>query len=236
MAYWVNRCHRLAESIETILFTQEEQETYSTMMNSEPDRDTTVKEPPEFKGSIKWKPWKEAVISYFNSVLTKDFIPLTYIIREQEVPDPLATYESEHQRLVAIAPLRGNEFKNDNGIVFDFLKSWTINGPAYPWMKQYSNTRNGRAAWLAMLAYYEGSAARDRVKESAYAAIANAKYHREKKRFSFDTYVNIHQEAYQDLRQNDEIIPEDKRVRDLLTGIKDQSLNAAKQMIKSVLR
>ena len=107
-------------------------------------------------------------------------------------------------------------------------------GPAYPWMKQYSNTRNGRAAWLAMLAYYEGSAARDRVKESAYAAIANAKYHGEKKRFSFDTYVNIHQEAYQDLRQNDEVIPEDKRVRDLLTGIKDQSLNAAKQTIMAI--
>ena len=125
MAYWVNRHHRLAESIETLLFTQEEQETYGTMMNSEPDRETTVKEPPEFKGSVKWKPWKEGVISYFNSVLTKDFIPLTYIIREQELPDPFATYDNEHQRLVAIAPLRGNEFKHDNGIVFDFLKSWS---------------------------------------------------------------------------------------------------------------
>jgi hypothetical protein len=104
-------------------------------------------------------------------------------------------------------------------VVFDFLKTWTINGPAYPWMKQFSTTRNGRAAWMALLAYYEGSAARDRVKEAAYAAIANAKYHGEKKKFSFETYVNIHQEAYQDLRQNDEIIPEGKRVRDLLTGI-----------------
>ncbi len=85
------------------------------MMNSEPDRDMTVKEPPEFKGSIKWKPWKEVVIS----VLTKDFIPLTYIIREQEVPDPRATYDGEHQRLVAFAPLRGNQFKNDNGIDID---------------------------------------------------------------------------------------------------------------------
>jgi hypothetical protein len=68
-------------------------------MNSEPDRDTTVKEPPEFKGSVKWKPWKEAVISYFNSVLTKDFIPISYIIREQEIPQLEATYKSEHQRL-----------------------------------------------------------------------------------------------------------------------------------------
>jgi hypothetical protein len=84
---------------------------------------------------------------------------------------------------------------------------------------------------MALLAYYKGSAAWDRVKEAAYTAIANAKYHGEKKKFSFETYVNIHQEAYQDLRQNDEIIPEDKRVRDLLTGINDTSLNAAKHMV-----
>jgi len=204
------------------------------MMNSEPDREITVKEPAEFKGNVKWKPWKEVVISYFNSVLTKDFIPLSYVIREKETPDPDAQYDNEHQRLVAVAPLHGNEYKTDNGIVFDFLKSWTINGPAYPWMKQFSSTRNGRAAWLAIIAYYEGSAARDRVKEAAYASIANAKYHGERKKFSFDTYVHIHQEAYQDLRQNDEIIPEDKRVRDFLSGIKDQSLTAAKQTIMAL--
>jgi hypothetical protein len=29
------------------------------MMNSEPEREKTVKELPEFKGSVKWKPWKE---------------------------------------------------------------------------------------------------------------------------------------------------------------------------------
>jgi hypothetical protein len=40
--------------------------------------------------------------------------------------------------------------------------------------------------------------ARDRVKEIAYASIANAKYHGEKKHFSFDTCVNIHQD--QDFR------------------------------------
>jgi hypothetical protein len=44
----------------------------------------------------------------------------------------------------------------------------------------------------------------------------------------------MHQEAYQDLRQHDEIIPKDKRVRDLLTGIKDPSLNAAKQTIMAI--
>jgi hypothetical protein len=84
------------------------------------------------------------------------------------------------------------------------------------------------------MAYYKGSAARDRIKEAAYAAISNAKYHGERKKFSFDVYVNIHQEAYQDSWQHDEAIPEDKRVRDFLSGIKDQTLNAAKQTIMAI--
>jgi hypothetical protein len=58
-----------------VLFTQEEQEAYGTM-NSKPDRETTVKDPTKFKGSVKWKPWKEAVMSWLKSVLNKDFIPL----------------------------------------------------------------------------------------------------------------------------------------------------------------
>jgi hypothetical protein len=53
MVYWAKQCHRLAKNNEAMLFTQEEQEAYGTMMNSEPDRETPVKEPPKFKGSVK---------------------------------------------------------------------------------------------------------------------------------------------------------------------------------------
>jgi hypothetical protein len=54
-----------------------------------------------------------------------------------------------------------------------------------------------------------------------------------KKKFTFETYVSIHQEAYADLEQYGEFISEEKRVRDLLTNIKDNSAaaNAAKGTI-----
>ncbi len=59
------------------------------------------------------------------------------------------------------------------------------------------------------------------------------KYYGEKKRFTFETYVTIHQDAYADLEQYGEIISKEKRVRDLLTNIKDNSpaANAAKGTI-----
>jgi hypothetical protein len=47
------------------------------------------------------------------------------------------------------------------------------------------------------------------------------------KKFTFETYVTIHQDAYSDLEQYGEVISEEKRVRDLLTNIKDTSPAAA---------
>jgi len=90
---------------------------------------------------------------------------------------------------------------------------------------------------LALANHFEGDIQRDRVKDQAYAAIAAAKYYGEKKRFTFEMYVTIHQDAYADLEQYGEVISEEKRVRDLLTNIKDNSpaANAAKGTILSTL-
>lgn len=43
----------------------------------------------------------------------------------------MVQYESEHHHLVATAPLDGVEFDDDNDVVYDHLKSWTMKGPAF---------------------------------------------------------------------------------------------------------
>jgi hypothetical protein len=74
-----------------------------------------------------------------------------------------------------------------------------------------------------LIGHFEGDAQCDRVKDNPYASIAAAKYYGEHKKFTFETYVTIHQDAYSDLEQYGEVISEEKRVRDLLTNIKDTS-------------
>jgi hypothetical protein len=197
------------------------------------DEDTAVKSLGEFKKDTKWKSFKEGMIAYLNALKGKHNIPLAYVIRDDAAPQVNVPYQSEHHRLIGIAPLNGTEYEEDNGRVFDILKSLLINGLAWTWMQAYNSTRNGRQAWLALLTHFEGDAQRDRVKDQTYAAIAAAKYYGDKKRFSFETYVTIHQDSYADLEQYGEIVSEEKRVRDLLTGIKDNSpaTNAAKGTI-----
>ncbi len=93
---------------------------------------------------------------YLNGVKGKHDIPLAYIIRDQEVPQPNQVFQSEHQRLIAITPLQGVEFEDDNGRVFDLLKSWTFDGPTWTWMRAHNGTRNGRQAWLSLMATSKG--------------------------------------------------------------------------------
>ncbi len=192
-----------------------------------------MKAPVEYKARSKWKPFKEGAIAYFSSVKGAHNIPLAYIIWDREIPDPNAVYQTEYHRLISITPLAGIEYEDDNGHVFDFLKSWTLNSPAWTWMRAFNHTRNGRASWQVLVNHFEGDAQKDRVKDQAYAAIAVAKYYGDPKKFTFETYMTIHQDAFADLSQYGKIISEEKRVCDLLQGIKNNSAaaNAAKGTI-----
>ncbi len=232
--FWATKRNRLNEPTDAALFTQAAIETYgATMALIEKDEDIIVKAPAEYKTGTKWKAFKEGAIAYLNGIKGSHNIPLAYVVRDNAVPQVNQVFQSDHHRMIAITPLAGPEYEEDNGKVFDLLKSWTINGPAWTWMRAYNSIRNGRQAWLALVNHFEGDAQRDRVKDAAYAAIAAARYYGDKKKFTFETYVTIHQEAYADLEQYGEIISEEKRVRDLLTNFKDNSpaANAAKGTI-----
>jgi hypothetical protein len=134
LCYWVSQRTRLGESIAPHLFNDQAIIQYGRLMAQEDKDDETegVKAPPEFKTGNKWKPFKEGCIAFLNTNLGTDRVPLSYIIRPDANPgDPLAAYPNEHTRLIAVTPHTGLEFDTDNGRVFDHLKSWTLNGPAW---------------------------------------------------------------------------------------------------------
>jgi hypothetical protein len=144
--YWVNRRFRLGESTAAGQFTEAAIQAYGHLMAQESKDDETegVKAPVEFKAGSKWKPFKEGCIAFFNTNLGMDRVPFSYIIREDAAPgDPNIVYPNEHSRLISITPHAGLEYENDNGRVFDYLKAWTLNGPAWTWIRSFNPTRNG---------------------------------------------------------------------------------------------
>ncbi len=70
MCYWVNQRHRLQESIDANEFTPLAAEAFAKLMAFETQEEemTTTKAPADFKPGSKWKPFKEGVIAYLNSI------------------------------------------------------------------------------------------------------------------------------------------------------------------------
>jgi hypothetical protein len=124
--------------------------------------------------------------------------------------------------------LLGTWYEVVNHQVYDEFKSL---GPGWSFIKGFHRTRNGREAILTLKRQCEGTLAIQSRKASAYAKIASARYSGHKKAFTFDSYVEMHQNAHNTLAELNEAVPETKKVTDFLAGITDSRLANAKDLI-----
>jgi hypothetical protein len=84
---------------------------------------------------------------------------------------------------------------------------------------------------LTLRCQCEGLSAIQMQKASAYAKIASAKYNGQRRNFTFNQYVEIHQAAYNTLAELDEAVPETEKVANFLARISDTQLATAKDLI-----
>jgi hypothetical protein len=233
--------------IEPALFTNEVLQVWSEKMKAANDTKDTEKPaiaaPPAFKKDTKWRVWKEQFQNYLGSKVGQCKAPLTFVIRPLDVPGNIDDYPDDHDQMVYITPHTGAGYNRDNGVVFDELKALLINSPAFTWIRSHDRSRNGRAAWKALLAHYEGTTEqnrikeaayamiRNRIKEAAYAMIRNCTYPDERRGWTLENYYHAHQEAHYDLGLYGEIVSESRKVTDFLRGITDPLCNVAKGIV-----
>jgi hypothetical protein len=193
-----------------------------------------VKPPESFKQNTKWREFSEAFITFMQHTKGQCDFPLSYVLRD-DYEDDLGEnndieYETQEAYEEAIVPLQGHYFDLDNHAVFDSLKSRLLNGPAWTWIQDYEKKRDGRGAWKALQAHFEGVSGQIRLKAAAYAAIKRAEYNGAKN-FDFDLYKCIHTQAHSDLKRYGEPVAETKKVKDFLDGITEPSLQPVKYTI-----
>ncbi|MFN9980757.1 MAG: hypothetical protein ACK53Y_12605, partial [bacterium] len=106
-----------------------------------------------------------------------------------------AVYQDHDARLVATTLLQGDWFTIDNQRVYDEFKNLVVKGPGWSFVKAFDRAKDGRGAVLALKRQCEGTSAVQSRKAAAYARIASARYTGQKRGFTFDTYVELHQSA-----------------------------------------
>jgi hypothetical protein len=80
--------------------------------------------------------------------------PLHYVVRPDVVLEAFAMTEEEHMYQFL---LTGNSFQLDNQAVYRKLKASLIDSPGWAWIKPHNQAENGRAAYMAWSAHYNGA-------------------------------------------------------------------------------
>ena len=230
LRYWIMRQNRLETQVTPNDFN-DLMMRYSLrrwQLSNEKAPENLIKAPEEFKNNTKWRDFREGFVTFMSHTKGQCDFLLSYVLRENEgLPEDEDEYETQEELEAAMVPLRGAYYDEDNHDVFDSLKSRLLNGPAWTWVQDFDTKRDGRGAWKALHAHFEGVGGQIRMKTSAYASIKRAEY-KGAKNFDFDLYKRIHTQAHADLKRYGEPVPEMKKVKDVLDGITEPSLQPVK--------
>lgn len=238
MRYWVRQRISLGLEVLAADFTPEEIDEaalkYSIAQSDDGAKDKEgVKMPEKFKQSTSFRVYDEVMDTYLNTQVGCTGIPLNYIIRKQEIPEADDDYVNDAERAVAIAPLEGEAFENDNRRVYAIIKSLIIEGPAWSHITPtVDRAKNGRRAWILLRNHYGNETFMNREIEEAYTALDNLHYKKEYANFTFEDYVTQLTKNYNILERHDEFVSEETKVRNLLKKITDPTLEAAKQAVR----
>ena len=156
--------------------------------------------------------------------------PLRYVVRSDVAPDTFAT--TEEQQMYQF-PLAGNSFELDNQSVYRKLKAFLIDSPGWAWIEPHDTAEDGRAAYMAWTAHYNGEG-----ELSKRTAIAKAKldqlHYKNERSMSFEKCTEVMTKCFNTLHKDpDQRYSDRQKVEKLLKAIKCQEgeLLAAKVVI-----
>jgi hypothetical protein len=159
--------------------------------------------------------------------LTRDEREADVVLDPTEYPSPTAY-------LIEATILEGRHFALDNPWLYRELKSFTINGEGWSYIKRYKRSKDGQKAYLALKAQCKGTASKIIRKNRAYASIVNAVYRGSRRQYKFQDYINTNQTAHNkilDCDPSSEAVPESKKVAAFLKGITDPKLESAVSVV-----
>ena len=170
---------------------------------------------------LNWKDFNRAL----NEVLARqrgmNNVPITYVTRENANNLYDIVYDSTEKQLIACLRHAGQNYNTDREAVYSLLVQYSKGSEAESIVDQFSNTRNGRAAYRAMVAHMQSTSYMDNLRTSAMARIQAAKYKGEKKDFGIVKYFTVHSNAHNDMESAGEIVTEGMKITYFMNGLMD---------------
>jgi hypothetical protein len=238
MRYWVLAQGRIGRTMAAADFLNATAVATLHMMQmakdlNEATKDIAIQKPMNLTDIHKWTKFWLLFSTYLGRVKGAARIPLAYLIRDhEEVTNEIRNvYDSKGDSLIAIMTLLGSHYDIDNKTLYEKLKPLVVDGPGWGFIKKFDKLSDGQKADLALRAQAERQLAQLTRKAKAYASMASSAFRGQRRGFTFDNYVSIHQDAHNELFDLEEVIPESKKVTNFLKGILDPHLTVRKQIV-----
>ena len=208
---------------------REERAAWLAVHPKEPDL------PVGLKDLARWRTFWERTDSYLSVIHGAAEISLSYVYRPHEIvtPEILAKqYARTSDLYYNCTQLSGAHYVADNARVFEVLKSLTMDGPGWTFIRPFNRNKDGRGAIMALRLQAEGDSATLTRKERAYKSIESTQYSGPRRNFTFQQYVVKHSDAHSELEECDEAMPESRKVSIFLDGISCPRLATGKDIIE----
>ena len=204
----------------------------------ETEAEENVPNPPALTSVNTIRECLENLDFYFQTKRGSRGHPLAYVTRADEAVPAIANdlgygLPDHDSELIRRGDHTAHHFAADNVLVWGVIRTVTHEGPAWSWVMRFSQTRDGRQAYLSLRAHYLGDATQGRIRTRADMLIARTFFDGRSRNFNFERYGETLKKAFEDLRETGETVPDDRQVRILLNGIRDSRLTSAVNTILS---
>ena len=169
----------------------------------------------------KWKEFRRALLKTFGRQRGVNSVLLTYVIHANVVNDYEDAYESTEKQLVACLRYAEENYNTDKEVVYSIFVEHSKESEMESIVNQFSNTRNGRLAWVAIVNHMQSPSYMDSLKTAATSRIKNAHYQGEKRDFGITCYYTIHSSAHNDLETAGEPMSKGMKITNFWYGLKD---------------
>ena len=116
-------------------------------------------DPGKLKDERKWTEWEPAFVNYLSTIPGVTGVPLSYVVRQHEMPTPGEDYGNFNERSISCAPLTGNIFQADARKVHQLVKIFLQAETAEQWVRPHLKAQNGRFDMKALRDHYTGEGA-----------------------------------------------------------------------------
>lgn len=241
---WAKDCFRIGEVPSTQGMNQEEfLEAINVSAQREAIREASqdqneqlAKEaaPGKLTSEKKWHEWSTMLDNQLSMLLGVNKVPLSYVIRENEVPDPDDEYMDFQEECIAKCPLAGPVFEQDARTVHRIIASHTTGENAEQWIKTVKKHRNGRLDMIELRRHFKGTGNQTRRIADA-ERMEKTLHYKDERAMSFANFLSKLQTMFNIFEEVGEPKTDAAQLRYLLDKISNSQMETAVNTVRTAV-